>query len=165
MTSEQFWAIVEDAHRRSGGDMDLKCHLLDGQLRTLPLNEILSFREYFRDFFYRAYTEELWAAAYIIGHGCSEIAFMDFRSTLISMGREVFENALANPESLADIHYNAETAHYEGYQYVSSKVYRDFSGEDPPRSGQRPTDPTGKRWHKNQLPERYPKLVKKYNFG
>ena len=42
-------------------------------------------------------------------------AFSDFRATLISMGRQTFERTLQTT-SLADMDYDAKTAHYEGYQ-------------------------------------------------
>jgi hypothetical protein len=73
---------------------------------------VRSFNAHFDDCEDRAYSYELWAAAYIIGHGCSDDSFSDFRSTLISMGRETFERALEDPESLADMDYDAENAHY-----------------------------------------------------
>ena len=105
MTLDQFWKIVEDVHRTSGGDMDKKCELLDAELRRLPLEEVRSFHAHFYECFDRAFSWELWAAAYIIGGGCSDDKFSDFRSTLISMGRQTFERALADPQSLADIDY------------------------------------------------------------
>src|SRR3982751_5584432 len=115
MTLDEFWAIIDEVHSNSGGHMDAKCELLDKRLRHLSLDEVRSFDEHFTKEFYRAYDWGLWAAAYIIGHGCSDDSFMDFRSTLISKGRETFEKALANPESLADMDYHAESAHYEGF--------------------------------------------------
>ncbi len=64
MTLEQFWNIVEKAHRASGGDMDKKCVLLDAELRRLPLEEVRSFLGHFDECCDRAYSWELWAAAY-----------------------------------------------------------------------------------------------------
>ena len=55
------------------------------------------------DQFWRAYRWDSWAAAYSIGSGCSDDGFTDFRYFLISMGREVFERALADPESLLSV--------------------------------------------------------------
>src|SRR5262245_39326466 len=123
MTLDQFWNIVEKVHRGSRGDMDKKCELLEAELRRLSLDEVCSFHRHFDECQDRAYTWELWAAAYIIGGGCSDDSFSDFRATLISMGRETFERALADPHSLADMDYDAETAHYEGYQYVPTTVH------------------------------------------
>ena len=145
--------------------MDAKCELLDKTLRQLSLDEVRSFEEQFTEHLYRAYVWELWAAAYIIGHGCSDDSFWDFRSTLISHGQAVFEKALADPESLADIGYAAQSAHYEGYQYVPSKVYRDMSGgERVPRLRSHPNKPSGQDWDEAKVAELYPKLAKKYDY-
>jgi len=165
MTLDQFWNRVENIHRASGGDMDKKCELLDAELRRLPLVEVRSFHRHFDECVDRAYTWELWAAAYIIGGGCSDDAFSDFRATLISMGRQTFERALADPQSLADIDYDAENAHYEGYQYVPSTVEEDLgAGQEFPRYQAHPAEPSGKSWDEDKVAELYPKLAQKYDY-
>ena len=165
MTLDQFWNIVEKVHDASGGDMDKKCELLDTELRRLSLDEVRSFHDYFYECLDRAYSWELWAAAYIIGGGCSDDKFSDFRSTLISMGRHIFERTLADPESLADMDYDADLADYEGYQYVPTKVERDLSGgQGFPRSRPHPKDPSGAFWDEDKVAELYPKLAEKYDY-
>ena len=166
MTLDQFWAIVADFHRDAGGDMDAKCKLLEHRLRQLPEKEVLSFCRHFDDLEDRAYNHELWAAAYIIGHGCSDDAFSDFRSTLISMGRDVFEKTLADPEYLADVNYDAESAHYEGYQHVPTQVYKELSGGFlPGRIHDHPSEPSGNIWDEGQVAQIFPKLAKQYKYG
>lgn len=165
MTLDQFWDIVEKVHRNCDGDMDRKCELLDEELRKLPVAEIKSFVDHFDDCNDRAYTWELWAAAYIIGGGCSDDSFSDFRATLISMGRETFERTLADPESLAELDYDAEHAHYEGYQYVSTQVYEDLTGELPIRVKPHPKSPSGTDWEEDKVAELYPKLAEKYGYS
>ncbi|MDB6028167.1 MAG: hypothetical protein JWM68_4390 [Verrucomicrobiales bacterium] len=166
MTLEDFWNLVERVHKNAAGDMDAKCQLLDRELRGLTLQEVQSFHARFDECYDRAYDYNLWAAAYIIGGGCSDDAFSDFRSTLISMGRQTFERTLKNPEYLADIDYDEDVAHYEGYQYVPTKVEADLGGGlSSPRSRAHPDDPTGEPWNEDrEVAIRYPKLAKKYNY-
>src|ERR1043165_2018952 len=123
MTTDEFWEIVGRAHQASGGNMPVKCEKLADELRRLEPSEIKSFALHFYEFRDKAYRWDLWDAAYIICAGCSDDGFTDFRSTLISMGREMFEKALADPDSLADYDLRRETARYEGYQYVAGIVY------------------------------------------
>lgn len=163
MTLDHFWALVEKVHRDSGGDMDRKCELLEAELRRLPLDEVCSFHKHFDQCEDRAYSWELWAAAYIIGGGCSDDSFSDFRATLISMGRQTFEQTLANPESLADMDYDAETAFYEGYQYVPTAVEEELGGDQEPRYAPMPSEPSGKSWEESKVAELYPRLAQKYN--
>jgi Protein of unknown function (DUF4240) len=163
MTIDQYWNIIANVHQAAEGDMDKKCKLLEVELRRLSLDEVLSFHAQFYECQDRAYSWELWAAAYIIGGGCSDDSFSDFRSTLISMGRQTFERALAEPQSLADMNYDAETAFYEGYQYVPSKVEKDLGGGRRfPRPFPHPKEPSGKPWEEEKVLELYPKLAEKY---
>jgi hypothetical protein len=166
MTLDQFWNLIEETHVASDGDMDKKCELLDAALRQLPLDEVRSFHVHFYECQDCAYRWELWAAAYIIGGGCSNDKFSDFRSTLISMGRQIFERALADPQSLADIDYDPDVADYEGYQYVPSQVERDLSGGQAfPRSRPHPKDPSGAIWDEDKVAELFPKLAQKYQYN
>src|SRR5262245_49256063 len=132
MTIEQFWKVVEKVHRASKGDMDAKCDLLRKELRKLPAKEVISYRDRFASCEAKAYTWELWAAAYIIGGGCSDDMFSDFRATLISMGRTTFERIVASPAALIDTELDEDNAFYEGYQYVPSDVYEDITDKDMP---------------------------------
>src|SRR6478736_5366951 len=122
MTLDQFWNIVDRVHQASGGDMEKKCQLLDAELRRLSLDEVRSFHTHFTECVDRAYHWPLWAAAYVMGGGCSDDSFWDFRSTLISMGRDTFERAMADPQSLAELDLeDGDEMQWEGYQYVPSK--------------------------------------------
>src|SRR6266498_2086374 len=147
MTLERFWSIVGEVHQNSRGDMDRKCQLLEERLRQWSLDEVRSFAEHFTELRDRAYSWELWAAASIIGHGCSDDKFSDFRSTLISMGRETYDRAIADPQSLADMNYDADIAHYEGYSYAVFGVFNEKStGEDFRRPRPHPKNPSGYDW-------------------
>jgi len=42
------------------------------------------------------------AAAYLIGGGCSDDGFIDFRAGLTAQGRDWYEKLAASPDSLAD---------------------------------------------------------------
>ncbi|MEU2112293.1 DUF4240 domain-containing protein [Streptomyces sp. NPDC019507] len=43
-----------------------------------------------------------WAAGYLLGVGCSDDSFMDFRAGLIALGRAWYERAISSSDSLAD---------------------------------------------------------------
>ena len=50
-----------------------------------------------------SYRSSLWAAAYVINAGCSDDGFGYFRGWLMFQGRETFGQAVADPDSLADL--------------------------------------------------------------
>ncbi len=171
MTIEEFWQIVGRVHEASGGDMKLKCEILGRELRGLPPEAVRSFGRYFSERFYRADRWDLWGAACLICRGCGDDSFMDFRSTLISMGRAIFENALADPDSLAALDLNRSTAAYEGYQYVVGNIGDEMSEQhglseefwkgDPPTIP-RPKKPHGWPFEEWEMSEHYPRLAAKY---
>src|SRR5262249_33752044 len=66
-------------------------------------DEAAHFRRTFLSYLDRAYRWDLWRAAFLIGGGCSDDSFMDFRSWLISLGRDVYERAISDPDSLPDV--------------------------------------------------------------
>ncbi|HZF15031.1 MAG TPA: DUF4240 domain-containing protein [Steroidobacteraceae bacterium] len=163
MDNAKFWAIIDSANAASGGDMDRKCSLLEKALTPLGTEEIGSFIDHFDACMDAAYTWGLWGAAYVIHGGCSDDSFMDFRSTLISHGRMVFEAALKDPESLADVGLDPEDAVYEGYGYIAPSLYQKRSGTPRTRSGAHPKEPSGVEWNEEDLPTLFPRLSKRYD--
>ena len=165
MNIDQFWELIAEIHQASRGDMDTKCSLLANRLRKLPLAEVVSFDAHFTQCLDRAYAYRLWAAAYIINGGCSDDSFSDFRSTLISMGRQTFESTLADPNFLATIDYDPDVATYEGFQYVGRKVAQQMNGGKAfKRSQPHPESPTGEDWDDETVAFLFPILAEKYNY-
>src|SRR5215467_7457478 len=101
MPADQFWQIIERAAPPNHDSDDLHMEALRAVLRELSLEEIISFEVAFRRYLNEAYTWELWGAAYVINSGCSDDGFEYFRRWLVSKGRDVYELALADPDSLA----------------------------------------------------------------
>ncbi|TYR81399.1 DUF4240 domain-containing protein [Priestia megaterium] len=50
----------------------------------------------------KAFTSDVWGAAYLMMGGCSDDCFMDFRSWLIAQGEAVFSKVVKAPDYLAD---------------------------------------------------------------
>jgi hypothetical protein len=132
MDESTFWSLVEDAHERSHGDMERKCVQLRTQLEALATQELLSFIEHFDARMDEAYSWDLWGTAFVIGRGCGDDSFSDFRSTLISCGRRLFDRTLSDPDSLADNGLTADPF-FEGFGYVGFETYRRRTGRLPMR--------------------------------
>src|SRR5262245_38571706 len=45
---------------------------------------------------------DVWAAAYLIANGCGGDSFIDFKTGIVTLGRDWHHRVVANPESLAD---------------------------------------------------------------
>jgi hypothetical protein len=165
MTIKKFWQIVNKVHRASKGNMSSKRRLLHKALRKLPAKEVRSFDEHFGQCEARSYTWKLWAAAYIIGGGCSDDMFSDFRAALISMGPKVFELVTKSPAALVDVPINKKNAFNEGYESVASDVYEEITGDEMPvRARPHPKKPTGKDWREDNVANLFPDLARKHKF-
>jgi hypothetical protein len=164
MNIEQFWMLVEKVHSNSPHDMETKCRFLGQELRLLPLDEVLSFESHFTDLFFRAFTWDIWGAACVICDGCGDDSFMDFRSTLISLGRAVYATALADADSLAEFDIQPEWATYEGYQYVAGRVCEERGRSIKDESAGHPQEPIGSPFNQWEMSNRFPLLVSKYGY-
>jgi len=164
MRTEDFWNLIAASKAKSDGSFDGHAEALYQDLSQLPEEEIVAFDNIFRQMSNRADTWDLWGAAYIIGGGCSDDSFMDFRSWLISMGQGVFEAALANAESLAEIEIDDEDdAFFEEFAYVASRAHEDKTDSDMPRvPGPAHEGTSGDEWDEDDLEERFPKLWAKF---
>ena len=78
--------------------------------------------------------------------GWSDDGFWDFRSTLITCGREIFELALKEPDSLAALDPEFGTIlQVEGLQYIARKVAERLGGDLLDRAQPHPQEPGGKK--------------------
>lgn len=171
MDISEFWNIVELSKESSGGSFDRHAELLAERLSELPSEEIIEFKRIFDELTDRAYSWDLWGAAYVIGGGCSDDGFTDFRSWLISMGRETYTRALNDPESLADVDLGPdgeEDAFFEDFAYVPARVYQAKTGQPLkyPRTPH-PSEPSGEEWEEDgeDLARRFPRLFSLHQGG
>jgi len=141
MTNEEFWKII---NRFESLNQENKLLRLTADLQEKEPEEIASFDSIYRDMLQRAYTWDLWGAAYVINDGCSSDSFDYFCDWLISQGQYVFEAAVENPESLADSHL-PDFPFFEEYRYVAGEVYKEKTGIEMPimDDGNRSGGPAG----------------------
>lgn len=164
MTVDQFWNLIDRVHSASAGDMHEKCLLLKSELQVLAVPEVVSFQAHFDEAVDTAYTWPLWGAADIINGGCGDEAFVDFRSTLISFGRETFQSAVESPDSLADLELELDEEFiYEGFQSVPVEVLEQLApGLKFARYQAHPKTPAGDRWEEHSINHHLPRLSEKY---
>lgn len=164
MTDDEFWQIIDSVHSNSNGDMDRKCELLKGRLSSLQAVDLRAFIAHFDGADSVAYSWPLWGAAYVMHGECSDDSFSDFRASFISHGRSIYEAALGNPESLAEVDFgDQEDICYEGFQYVMHEVAEEQLGEIPQRIGAPPSEPSGAEWDEKTVDALYPRLAARYS--
>ena len=168
MALEDFWRVVDSVANDAGADMESRCVALETHLRGRPSEEILEFIHLFDSVYARAYTWDLWGAQYLIRGGCSDDAFSDFRSALISHGQTAFEGVLKEPDTLAmfDKDFLA-TLDFEGYQYIAPKVICEKQGTEVARIGMHPKKPLGAPFEETRasLSARFPRLWEQFGWS
>lgn len=170
ISDDQFWALVD---RSAAHDADPKRQMaaLAAGLDKLSPEEILAFELAFYRQMTRAYDLDLWGAAYVVNGGVADDGFEYFRRWLISRGRTIFEETLADPDSLADrLPRDAEgPAEFEEFSYVAMDVWSRKTGRSLDDFGALTVDamaamtdaePSGEPFEEDEdaLAARYPRL-------
>jgi hypothetical protein len=132
-----FWDIIETVRASAGPDRPFHEALTD-HLATLTEHDILEYHESFEKMRGALYRHDLWAAAYLIGGGCSDDGFIDFRAGLIAQGRDWYQKAAASPDSLVSHPAIAGAGHprcdnplfYEEVNYAASRAFQRVSGDE-----------------------------------
>jgi hypothetical protein len=172
MPADQFWQIIASA-AKADHDPEVHMEALRAALRELSLDEVIAFEVAFRSYLNRAYTWDLWGAAFVIHGRCSDDGFEYFRRWLVTRGREAYEAALADPDSLADLDARPGEAgvwEHEAIYYVAGEVFEEKGGEDDVRdyseaeAGMDGSSPSGTPFEEDELhlAPRYPKLYRRF---
>jgi len=174
MNEEQFWVVIQtmrnDALKQNYDkrkDINkFQKKLLSKELEKLLPAEIQDFDTVFYTLLNYAYSYRLWGAAYWYNGGCSDDCFWDFRSTLISLGKELFYKVTDDPEHIAELIGLATTPFLadEGFQYVAWKVYKEKMGKDMPVNDVKFTDIVNTEYNfdfddETLMKKYYPKLT------
>jgi len=156
---EEFWGIMERAPTPED---------LHAQLSSLSEKDLAAFEHHYEAAFFGSYDWGVWAAAYVIDAGCSDDGFDYFRAYLISLGREVFTAALADPDCLADQEL-ADSSTWEDWMSPTMAVIHAKTGRYAFAAEIDPMfaiadEPTGKAWQENEteLATRLPRLAAKH---
>lgn len=138
MNAPTFWSII-DRTVALEVDPERQVAALRGELDRLSPDDVAAFANAFEQQLQNAYRWDVWAVAYIAHGGASDDGFEYFRRWLVSKGRDVFEQVLADPDSLAgllapDIEGVLE---FEEIVYVAGEVWTAKTGlplEQMPRA-------------------------------
>ena len=102
MTLQLFWKIIDNAKNEDATYEDI-CETLVDILSNLEITDIITWGQIFDEYQTLSYKTKLWAAAYIINGGYSDDGFDYFRPAVMIQGKNVFLEALQNPDSLAKL--------------------------------------------------------------
>ncbi|MFE1755409.1 DUF4240 domain-containing protein [Streptomyces anandii] len=170
MDETEFWELIDGSREGAEGDAEEQADLLVERLLDCDPELVLDFARHFESRYNRAYRWDLWGAAWVLLDGASDDAFDFFRCWLIGQGREVFEGALHDPDSLADllVDFDEEIdGDGEELGYAADEAYEQLTGTVAPDLGipPAPAEPEGTPLdfeNDRQLAERYPRLWERF---
>lgn len=185
MTKDQFWQTIDQVNQGAPyPDQEAHMEAMCEVLLTHSKEDIIDWHQILLRYSGAAYRDDLWAASAALGAHYTDDGFIDFRSWLISQGKEVYMNAMRDPDSLADVPREGEKLNFESFGYAGSYAYdrklhqegirrgvdiykaklsaetvRDIQAELP----QRPD--IGPDWSVRQLPDLFPRICARMEHG
>ncbi len=167
MLKTEFWKIIDDSRKEAGEDGKAHVDTLQAALKELEPNDLVSFQHWYDELAESADTWGLWGAAYVIGGGCSDDGFLDFKGWLVSRGEKVLAGAVADPDSLAKVVKPGEECQVEGFQHAARWIWTEQTGKDFAHFPASPLGSNkhgirGEAWQEQQLAKLLPKLSKKF---
>ena len=124
MTQNEFWSIIDRARQRAAPNSEpAMLDALYEELVKLPALKLSAWQDLQYAYMNLAHTPKLFAAAVLINGGSSDDRFLDFTAWLVMQGREVYESALANPDSLAKSDPHFDNAEWELCGYIADNAY------------------------------------------
>ncbi|MBV7668273.1 DUF4240 domain-containing protein [Streptomyces halstedii] len=170
MDETEFWEIVDSTREAAEGDPDDHAEVLVERLVRLDPESVLDFARHFEARYNRAYRWDVWGAAAVLLGGADDDAFDSFRCWLIGQGREVFEGAVQDPDTLAEILEDFDEefdGDGEELGYAADEAYEQLTGVVSPDLGlpPQPRQPEGTPVEPDDeaaLAERFPMLWERF---
>ena len=162
MDDPLFWEIVSGS-RSEAPELPDQLNVLEQLLQSFPAPEIKRFAMLYGKFMKQLYHWNVWALAYAARGGCSDDAFMEFRTWLILQGDPaLLELAIKEPAAAAarvprDLELPEGTLLPMIDEIHLARAGKTF--EWPMTDLERPK---GKEWPEEELEARYPELVAHY---
>jgi Protein of unknown function (DUF4240) len=173
MDLDRFWSLIERSRVGNARDMDAQGGALRQLLLMLQRREVRDFAAIMHAQHALAERYDVWGAGYVLDCGMSDDSFEYFREWLVGQGRDVYEQVLADPDSLADVP-GLVVGEYHQTEVLFAAVHRAYEeafGEelelfdddedfDVARRLVPGTPEMGERWQEDDLPRLYPRLTK-----
>ncbi len=151
--SPSFWHLIHDAS--AGGEASPEA--LQRVLSKLGPEAIVEFDRNFWQCMSAAYRWDLWGVFSLSWKKPGQEGFMAFRAWLIAQGKDAFDAALDNPDSIAD--RIRPEAGMEHLTYAAREAYRQQVGSELPTATlDLFAEPQGVMLKDRDLPKLFPKV-------
>ncbi|MCI0611754.1 DUF4240 domain-containing protein [bacterium] len=158
-----FWHVIAQVKSEATHVIERPLKL-SGILEKFSAPAIKQFAIIFQDKLLQSFRHDIWAIAYIAHGGCSDDGFLYFRSWLISEGKQIFEAALHDPESLVGVIDAGTTIQLEALLFAADRAYERRANKQLNLKTPKQQQPAGEPWAEQDLPLRFPNACKKFSW-
>jgi len=129
MTPQEFWSLVEQTRNSSS---EVQANALSEKLAALGLEGVVAFENHLNHHISELMSFDHLAANFIIQSYTSDDVFTDFQAWLVMQGKERFENARDDVETIAKWLEPEDVEAIDGGVFVtlSVEVYRSLGGDE-----------------------------------
>ena len=121
-----YWQIIESSLETADTLEEQEKNLIE-ELSNLTAEDIIGFKLRTDYFMYQSYQNELWCAASIMNESCDYEGFKNFRAWLISQGKNIFTEAIIDPDRLSsffDEGFNEDDLYeFEYFSHIPEEVF------------------------------------------
>ena len=127
MRKEDFWNLIDEINQLCPTrDQESIMAVTTDKLMRLDVNDILDFHMIQQEYFRAAYRNDLHAASEAMGATPSYEGLQGFVYWLISCGKEVFIQAMDNPDTLADVPLDGEKIEFPSFCLTTKRGTRTY---------------------------------------
>ena len=124
MKKEDFWNLIDETNQLCPTrDQESIMAVATDKLLKLSVNDILDFHMIQQEYLGAAYRNDLHAASEAMGATPSYDGLQAFIYWLISRGKEVFINAVNDPDTLADVPKTGEKIEFRSFGFAAYTAY------------------------------------------
>ena len=170
LDEDGFWAVVERTRVAGDGDLEAMSEALYGELEDADDEQLVAFETHYVQTLGRLGSWRHAEAAEVVCGFISDDVFVDYRTWVLTRGRDVVDAVAADPDALADVPELDRSCEEAGlgelYGSVAAQLYAERTGEEFPESvpspfgagptGERSADADAVRAALPRLAERYP---------
>jgi hypothetical protein len=153
MNEDRFWELLAAS---KGSESRLKALLTKESTKN-----IVTFTHTFDQKHCSLNRWDVWGAGYVIAGGMGDDSFHYFKSWILGKGKECYDTAMTNPDSLAKFVEDPDECDNELLEYVMVELLEQRGIEDL-RSGNTDNAPAGTQWEEGDLEKLFPQLWKQY---
>lgn len=124
MNKEEFWQTIESVNRSvPDGNHEMVAKQMCEELLHYSPQDILDWHRIFGEYEKAAYRNDLWVACTALGAHSTDDGFIDFRSWLISQGKNIYMDAMRDPDTLASNPHPGKEMNFEVFAYCALDAY------------------------------------------